>query len=61
MVSSSISVADHGNLGQLHARFLAIVPATGLAWLGILVYFELRDQHHIWHDPCITPASRRGS
>jgi hypothetical protein len=39
--------------------FLAIVPATGLAWLGILLYFELRNQHHIWHDPCITPANRR--
>jgi len=38
---------------------LAAAAAAGLAWLLWLVYLELRNQHHIWHDPCVTPAETR--
>jgi hypothetical protein len=34
----------------------ATAIAAGLvAAIGIVLYFELRNQHHIWHDACITP------
>src|SRR5690349_7113165 len=48
---------------------LAGLGETALVWWGIatlvvvlagaiatILYFELRNQHHIWHDPCVTPA-----
>jgi len=37
---------------------LAVAGAAGLAWA---LYLELRNQHHIWHDPCITPEDTRAN
>lgn len=35
---------------------LAIALAVTVA---VVLYFELRNQHHIWHDPCVTPVETR--
>jgi hypothetical protein len=32
---------------------------AGLLYLAYLVYLELRNQHHYWHDACVTPADVR--
>jgi hypothetical protein len=39
------------------------VIRAGLAVLAVMVafilYFELRNQHHIWHEPRVTPQQTR--
>lgn len=39
------------------------VVGVGLASLAmavaLILCFELRNQHHIWHDPCVTPQETR--
>lgn len=32
---------------------------AALLYLGYLVYLELRNQHHYWHDACVTPENVR--
>ncbi len=39
--------------------WLLALAAAGAAALAWALYLELRNQHHIWHDPCITPARTR--
>jgi hypothetical protein len=39
--------------------WLLALAAAGAAALAWLLYLELRNQRHIWHDPCITPAQTR--
>ena len=37
---------------------LAVAAALAAA-IGLVVYRELRNQHHIWHDPCVTAEDTR--
>lgn len=30
-----------------------------VAWIAYLIYVELRNAHHVWHAPCITPDTTR--
>ncbi len=41
-------------LGIVVVSLLAL--AAAVAWV---LYLELRNQHHMWHDECITPDPRR--
>lgn len=34
----------------------ALAAALLIGAIALILYYELRNQHHIWHDPCITPA-----
>ena len=34
---------------------VSLVAVAGFSWLFYLIYLELRNAHHVWHDPCITP------
>ena len=38
---------------------IAALAAALAATLAVILYFELRNQHHIWHDACITPLETR--
>jgi hypothetical protein len=38
---------------------LGILAIAGLAYLGYLIYLEVRNQHHWWHDDCVTPDEVR--
>lgn len=35
------------------------IAALLIAWFLYLLYLEVRNQHHWWHAPCVTPASTR--
>jgi hypothetical protein len=38
---------------------VAAIAAALLALLALVLYRELRNQHHMWHDPCVTPQQTR--
>lgn len=38
---------------------LKLAALSAAAKLAHMVYLELRNAHHVWHDPCITPAATR--
>lgn len=38
---------------------LKMAAAAAVGKLAHMVYIELRNAHHVWHDPCITPQATR--
>jgi hypothetical protein len=39
--------------------WLLVVLAVGVCFVAYILYRELRNQHHMWHDPCVTPEATR--
>jgi hypothetical protein len=40
--------------------WLLLAFAVALVLVVAVLYRELKNQHHIWHDPCVTPDQARG-
>jgi hypothetical protein len=40
-------------------RGVIVAAIAVAAWIAYLIYRELGNTRHIWHDPCVTPQDRR--
>jgi hypothetical protein len=60
------TMRPYGQSMELHSimsqtlLWLLLAFAVALVLVAAVLYRELKNQHHIWHDPCVTPDQARG-